>query len=94
MKREYYFWVVGGDLRQVRLAQLLQMDGHTVQTYAIERRETREVLSGSDTLNGIERCDCVILPLPAAGEGGADAAPFDLTDEFLRAKREVMALLG
>lgn len=31
---------------------------------------------------------------PAAGEGGADAARFDLTDEFLRAKREVMALLG
>ena len=31
---------------------------------------------------------------PVAGEGGADAARFDLTDEFLRAKREVMALLG
>ena len=28
----------------------------------------------------------------AAGEG--EAARFDLTDEFLRAKREVMALLG
>ena len=31
---------------------------------------------------------------PAAGEGGAEAVRFDLTDEFLRAKREVMALLG
>ena len=75
MKREYYFWVVGGDLRQVRLAQLLQMDGHTVQTYAMEHRETKEALSGSDTLNGIEQCDCVILPLPAAGEGGILNAP-------------------
>lgn len=75
MKREYYFWVVGGDLRQVRLAQLLQMDGHTVQTYAMKRREIKEALSGSDTLNGIERCDCVILPLPAVGEGGILNAP-------------------
>lgn len=75
MKREYYFWVVGGDLRQVRLAQLLQMDGHTVQTYAMERREIKEALSGSDTLNGIERCDCVILPLPAVGESGILNAP-------------------
>ena len=41
----------------------------------MERRETREVLSGSDTLNGIERCDCVILPLPAVGEGGILNAP-------------------
>ena len=31
---------------------------------------------------------------PAAVEDGAGAARFDLTDEFLRAKREVMALLG
>ena len=31
---------------------------------------------------------------PAAGEGGAEAVRFDLTDEFLRAKREVMTLLG
>ena len=75
MKREYYFWVVGGDLRQVRLAQLLQRDGHTVQTYAMEHREPGNDLSGSDTLSGIERCDCVILPLPAAGEGGVLNAP-------------------
>lgn len=31
---------------------------------------------------------------PAAGEGGVEAVRFDLTDEFLRAKREVMTLLG
>lgn len=31
---------------------------------------------------------------PSVGEDGLGAARFDLTDEFLRAKREVMALLG
>ena len=75
MKREYYFWVVGGDLRQVKLAQLLQADGHTVQTYAMDRRPQGSGLTGSDTLGGIGRCDCVILPLPAAGEGGLLHAP-------------------
>lgn len=75
MKREYYFWVVGGDLRQVKLAQLLQLDGHTTQTYAMELRPEQGDLSGSDTLKGIERADCVILPLPAAGEAGMLNAP-------------------
>lgn len=75
MKREYYFWVVGGDLRQVKLAQLLQLDGHTTQTYAMELRPEQGDLSGSDTLKGIDRADCVILPLPAAGEAGMLNAP-------------------
>ena len=75
LKREYYFWVVGGDLRQVKLAQLLQLDGHTTQTYAMELRPEQGDLSGSDTLKGIERADCVILPLPAAGEAGMLNAP-------------------
>ena len=74
MKRELYFWVLGGDLRQVKLAQLLQLDGHTVQTYAMEQRPEAGGLAGSDTLRGMERADCVILPLPAA-EGGVLHAP-------------------
>jgi dipicolinate synthase subunit A len=75
LKRAYYFWVVGGDLRQVSLAGLLQQDGHTVQTYAMERRPEQASLTGSDTLAGLERADCVILPLPAAGEGELLHAP-------------------
>lgn len=75
MKHEYYFWVVGGDLRQVKLAQLLQQDGHTVQTFAMEQRPEQGRLTGSDTLKGIERADCVVLPLPAAKEGGILNAP-------------------
>ena len=33
MKHELNIWVVGGDLRQAKLAQLLAEDGHTVHTY-------------------------------------------------------------
>ena len=35
MKHELNIWVVGGDLRQAKLAQLLAEDGHTVHTYAL-----------------------------------------------------------
>lgn len=68
-------WVIGGDLRQVKLAELLVQDGHTVQTYAMERRPEPHTLPGSDTLRGIERADCVILPLPITAEPGMLNAP-------------------
>ena len=36
MKHELNFWVLGGDMRQGKLAQLLEEDGHRVHTYALE----------------------------------------------------------
>lgn len=75
MREERNLWVVGGDLRQVKLAELLIQDGHTVQTYAMERRPEPQTLPGSDTLRGIERADGVILPLPMTAERGMLNAP-------------------
>lgn len=75
MKREIHFWVLGGDLRQVKLARQLAEDGHWVQTCAMELRGAEEGLTGSDTLHGIEWADCVILPLPAVREDGILNAP-------------------
>ena len=76
LKRERNIWVVGGDLRQVKLAELLSDDGHWVQTYAMEHRPDTDLLSGSDTLRGIGEADCVILPLPMTRENGILNAPF------------------
>lgn len=79
MRRALNFWVAGGDLRQVKLAQLLQEDGHSVQTYAMERRPDPGRLPGSDTIKGMEQADCVILPLPVMAEQGMlNAALSDL----------------
>ena len=75
MKEKLLFWIVGGDLRQVRLAELLQEDGHRVQTYAMEQRPEGGRLTGTDTLRGIEEADCVILPLPLMAEEGILNAP-------------------
>ena len=74
MRNEWNIWVVGGDLRQVRLAQLLCEEGHTVHTWASE--EAEGVPEPAADLTGARLADCVVLPLPAAGEDGRLNAPF------------------
>ena len=76
MKQERSFWLLGGDLRQAHLAQLLARDGHTVCTYALEQgayaapdAQTRS------TLAGIDRADCVIFPLPVCSAPGILSTP-------------------
>lgn len=73
MRHELNVWVVGGDMRQAKLAELLADDGHTVHTWALERAE--EDLELEPDLRRAVLADCVILPLPAAGEGGLLNAP-------------------
>ena len=75
MGNELNFWVVGGDLRQAKLAELLAADGHTVRTWALERMGALPGVRAAETLAEAERADCVVLPLPAAGEGGGLNAP-------------------
>ena len=72
MLRAKNIWVVGGDPRQGALSRLLADDGHTVHTFAMERGEG---VRCQPDLAGIGLADCVILPLPAAGEGGRINAP-------------------
>ena len=76
MRHELNFWVLGGDLRQGKLAQLLAEDGHTVHTYALEEPQERVAgLYPEHSLAYIDRADCVVLPLPVTGEDGALNAP-------------------
>jgi len=70
-----HVWVVGGDRRQLKLAELLAEEGHTVHTWALPKEEPRGTLLPAESLTGIEKADCVILPLPAAGESGQLNAP-------------------
>ena len=73
MRNEWNLWVVGGDMRQAKLAELLAEDGHTVHTWALEGAE--EAVEPAERLEEARLADCVILPLPAAGEGGRLNAP-------------------
>ena len=84
MNHELNFWVVGGDMRQLRLAQLLSQDGHTVHVYALDAGG--ELLSGliqEDHLGSIARADCVVLPLTVSLGGGLLNAPLSVAEHPL-----------
>ena len=72
MLRAENIWVVGGDPRQAALAALLADDGHSVHTYALERGGGMEC---EPSMDGADRADCVVLPLPASGPEGKLNAP-------------------
>lgn len=75
MERERNFWIVGGDLRQLRLAQQLEGDGHTVHTVALEKAVTEQ--EESAPMSDAARAHCVVLPLPVTkGTGDELNAPF------------------
>lgn len=74
MKKPLTIWAVGGDLRQARLARLLQADEHLVHIYGLENAP--ELPRPCETgLDGMARADCVVLPVPVRGEGGFLNAP-------------------
>ena len=71
MREALNFWVLGGDMRQGKLAQLLAEDGHRVHTYALEEGAAPAgELTVEEGLEGAAEADCVVLPLPVSdGEG-------------------------
>lgn len=75
MRQELNFWVIGGDMRQVRLAGLLAAEGHSVHTFALEQGERPEHVTEEATLREAALADCIILPLPVEGEPGMLNAP-------------------
>ena len=84
MKHELNFWVVGGDMRQVKLAQLLSDDGHTVHTYALDTGpEPVPGLIQEQNLKHAGRADCVVLPLTVSIGGGLLNAPLSLSEHPL-----------
>ncbi len=67
MDRERNFWLVGGDLRQVKLVELLQNDGNTVHTAGLEQ-SLPQLEQQSQSMDAA-RAHCVILPLPVEKNG-------------------------
>lgn len=87
MKNELNFWVVGGDMRQAKLAELLADDGHTVHTFALENAQDLIGVTAEQSLERAAMSDCVVLPLPTeAGKGllnsPLSAAPLLLEEVF------------
>lgn len=65
------FAVVGGDMRQCHLAELLAADGHTVRAYALEKYNFTDAVTRCYNFQELtKRVDCVVLPLPVEAEAG------------------------
>lgn len=67
------FLLIGGDDRQLHLAQLLLAEGHSVRCFALDNAPLPE---GAQYTQELARADCVILPLPAEGKNGDLNAPY------------------
>lgn len=65
MDKTFKFALVGGDMREVKLAELLSSDGHEVYAFSLENAPMPERIIKKSNLSSLkERFDCVILPLP------------------------------
>ena len=90
MRQRWNIWVVGGDLRQGKLAELLAGDGHAVHTLALEQAGHLSGVRAEADTEGIALADCVVLPLPAVGEDLRINTP--LSDRDLPLERVLAAL--
>ncbi len=59
------FAVIGGDMRGVKLAEMLISDGHTLSAALLERAESR-VFDSISPVDAIMGAEYIVLPLPAA----------------------------
>ena len=79
MDKTFTFAVVGGDMRQAHLAELLAADGHNVRAYALEKYNFSDAVTKAYNFQELtKRIDCIVLPLPLAGEAGMLNTPLAL----------------
>ena len=63
------FAVIGGDMRQAKLAELLAEDGHEVSVFALDKIQTAGAEQKASAGEAVIGADCVVLPLPAMAGG-------------------------
>jgi len=85
------FAVIGGDMRQAKLAELLAADGHSVLTFAIDKiRLEGNVMQKTLVREAVDDAACVIMPLPVTSREGMLNAPLS---NGLYTTREVFSAL-
>ena len=75
------FAVIGGDLRMIKLAQMLAKDGNTIYTYGLEKAEelkgNQNIIFSEKLSKAIpENVEVVIGPIPFTSNGKTINAPF------------------
>ncbi len=63
------FGIIGGDERQIYLARSMQEDGYEVSVCCLENARNTMGLRQTGMHSLVERCNVIILPLPATRDG-------------------------
>lgn len=85
------FAVLGGDMRQAKLAELLAADGHVVSTFALDKFRFEEgILQEGVLKDAVIAAECVVLPLPVTSREGMLNTPLSCD---LHTTREVLSVL-
>lgn len=86
MKKSAKLAVIGGDFRQVCLAQLLQADGHQVTVSALDRHPfPPEICQADAPCFGLQTAQAVILPMPLVRDDDRLNAPLSNTSYHISA---------
>ncbi len=74
------FTVVGGDLRIIKLAKMLAMDGNKVYAYGIEKaeevKESKNIIMCEKLNDAVKNSEIIIGPIPFSSNGKEINAPF------------------
>ena len=74
------FTVVGGDLRIIKLAQMLANDGNTIYAYGVEKaeelKENENIIICEKLSEAIKNSEIIIGPIPFSSNGKDINAPF------------------
>lgn len=74
------FAIIGGDLRIIKLAEMLAEEGNTVYTYGLEKAEElkdkRNIIFCEKLKQAIENTEIVIGPIPFSSNGKQINSPF------------------
>ena len=67
--------IIGGDVRQVKLADIFACDGHDVNVYGFDDVVFKKAKKMSNISKTVEDTECLILPVPALTQDGNINAP-------------------
>lgn len=72
------FAVIGGDMRHVKLAELLADDGHQVRVFGQDKIMTdKRIYAARGAGEAVRDAQCIVLPLPVTSRDDILNSPFD-----------------
>lgn len=92
--------IIGGDLRNVKLANLLMQEGNKVSIYGFKNAQFELGIEESSDINlAIEKCDVVIGPLPCSNDNETLNAPMHsekiyINDIFKKLSKNQLFIAG